>query len=249
MAKGLQKVFLWPDTHNPFHDKRAVSVALKALAKFKPDVLVLLGDIMDTYSLSRHEKLPTRSVKYIDELNSTKELLKKITKAAPKARKIFLCGNHEKRLLSYLAQKAPELYESFSIESELGLDELGFEYCPYGDHMFIGKLVVTHDVGHCGINAHKQSLSATGMSVAIGHTHRQSMVIEHTLGTGELITGAMCGWLGSNEAMSEYVPQSKIQRFAIHGFAVAHLFPDGTPVISLVPIIKGKCILNGEIIK
>lgn len=75
-----------------------------------------------------------------------------------------------------------------------------------------------------------------------------AMVIEKTLEGNNVITGATLGWLGDESAMTEYMPTVKIQRYAIHGFGLAYVFRDGTPVVVPTPIVDGKCVVEGEVI-
>tara|TARA_R100000789_G_scaffold92957_1_gene91819 strand:- start:171 stop:410 length:240 start_codon:yes stop_codon:yes gene_type:complete len=75
-----------------------------------------------------------------------------------------------------------------------------------------------------------------------------AMVIEKKLKTGELITGATMGWLGNPDAMKDYMPASKVKRFAITGFGTAYIMKDGTPILVPVPIVDGSCVLEGKLI-
>ena len=76
-----------------------------------------------------------------------------------------------------------------------------------------------------------------------------SMVIEKKLQTGELVTGATMGWLGHPDTMKEYMPASKVKRFAITGFGVAYLLRGCTPIITPVPIVDGQCIIDGKVVR
>ena len=243
-----ERVFIWPDTHCPWHDKRSVKCALKALKAFKPDHLVILGDFMDVYSLSRHDKSPSRTIRFAQELAITKKLLERINDAAGSAKRYYIMGNHERRIEKYLISKAPEIYELIDLPSLLNLDRLGFTHIDYLDHLRIGNLILAHDIGHAGKGAHSQSLNVMGMSIVIGHTHRMSMVIEKKLQTGELVTGATMGWLGHPDTMKEYMPASKVKRFAISGFGVAYLLKGCTPIIVPMPIVDGRCVLEGKVL-
>jgi hypothetical protein len=157
-------------------------------------------------------------------------------------------GNHERRVEKYLISKAPEVYELVNVASLLDLEGFGFAHFDYLDHLRIGNLILAHDIGHAGKSAHSQSLNVTGMSIVIGHTHRMSMVIERKLQTGELVTGATMGWLGHPDTMKDYMPASKVKRFAISGFGTAYILKGGTPIVVPVPIVNGTCVLEGKVI-
>ena len=247
---AIKRIFIWPDTHAPWYDKRAVSCALKALKIFKPDHFVILGDFMDVHSLSRHDKSPAKlkTTSFAKEISVAKELLKRINNAAGSAKKYFIMGNHENRVYKYLTSKAPEIFDMLNVPDLLEFDKLGFSHFDYLDHLRLGNLILAHDIGHAGKTAHSQSLTMAGMSIAIGHTHRMSSIVERKLQTGELITGATMGWLGDADAMKDYMPASKVKRFAITGFGTGYLMNDGTPILVPVPIINGSCILEGKLI-
>ena len=248
LSKDLTRVFVIPDCHIPWHHKTAFSVMINALRHFKPDHVVILGDFGDFYNVSRHMKSPTKALRFVDEIAKVKEHLEIVKDAAGGAKLTFCCGNHEVRLEALLKNGAPQIFELIKVPDLLGLKDLGFDYVPYGSYLKIGKMVFTHDIGHHGETAHKTSLRKAGMSINIGHTHRMAMVIEKTLEGNNVITGATLGWLGDESAMTEYMPTVKIQRYAIHGFGLAYVFRDGTPVVVPTPIVDGKCVVEGEVI-
>ena len=247
-TKGLKRVFIWPDTHCPWHDSKAVKCALKALKAFNADHVVLTGDFLDVYALSRHDKSASKSMRFAKEISAARQLLKRIKHAAGSAKLYFIWGNHENRFEKYLSAKCPEIYEFMNLGTILDFEGLGFSEFSYLEHLQLGNLILAHDIGHAGKSAHSQSLSMAGMSICIGHTHRMAMVIEKKLKTGELVTGATFGWLGDAAAMSDYMPASKVKRFAIQGFGTAYLMKDGTPILVPVPIVNGSCVLEGKLI-
>ena len=58
MARALKRIFFMPDVHVPHHSVRAFQVAVNACKRFDPDILVVLGDFADFYSVSSHDKDP-----------------------------------------------------------------------------------------------------------------------------------------------------------------------------------------------
>ena len=70
-----EKCLVIGDIHAPFHDEKAVGVALALSKHIKPDVIVLNGDIADFYACSRFSKQPTRALQLQDELDSVREIL------------------------------------------------------------------------------------------------------------------------------------------------------------------------------
>ena len=78
MIRGVKKVFFVPDTHVPYHDQSAFKIALKAIDRFQPDILVILGDFADFYSVSAHDKSPNRVAFLQDEIKEVRQCLAKI---------------------------------------------------------------------------------------------------------------------------------------------------------------------------
>lgn len=74
------------------------------------DEIVLLGDYADFYPVSRHQKHPHVSHGLQQEVESVNEGLDQLDKLWPDARKVYLEGNHEFRLESFLVEKAPSLF-------------------------------------------------------------------------------------------------------------------------------------------
>lgn len=111
------------DFHAPYHDYLAVLLLCKVLAWWNPDLFVIDGDALDFYPVSTYDKNPERAFGLqteIDEFHT--DILAPITAAIPKARKIFMPGNHEARLRKFLWRN-PDLYgvRSLQLPSLLGL--------------------------------------------------------------------------------------------------------------------------------
>lgn len=98
---GRLKILVVPDLHAPFHDPAAVAAMLEREKDI--DIAVLMGDIGDSYSLSRFLKY--EAVPYEQELASVTLLLQTFSERFPIVR--VITGNHdgprlEKQLLERL---------------------------------------------------------------------------------------------------------------------------------------------------
>lgn len=245
--KKIRRVLFVPDTHAPYHSKRAWALMLKAARFFAPDTIVILGDFADFYSVSAHTKNPERpnALKY--EVECTKELLSELN-GLDASFKMYLCGNHEERLERYLSNSAPALFSSVKIEGVLGLAELGWHYTPYRESWKLGRLHLTHDTGPCGQNAHRQSMATFQGSAIIGHTHRMEYSVMGNA-DGPPQVGAMFGWLGDFEQV-DYLHRVKAKRDWVHGFGVGiHDVETGVVYIQPVPIVNDSCCVMGEIVR
>lgn len=247
MAK-LQPILFVPDTHRPFHDKKAWGLMLKAAKALKPEIIVCIGDLADFYSVSSHSKSPDRSASLEVEVADVNRGLDELDALGAK-RKLFLAGNHEDRLSRYLADKAPELFGLVGIPELLRLKERGWAYTPYKSYTKLGKLHLTHDVGVGGRNAAFKALDVFQHSVASGHVHRLQYFVEGTA-TGEHKLSCMFGWLGSAKDV-DYMQRINVQKNWALGFGVGHLAANGVVYVVPVPIIpigrKYTCVVNGQL--
>jgi len=240
----LERIFLYPDVHRPFHDKLAWNTALRAAQSWKPHTVVILGDFVDCYSISDYDRDARRLHQLQDEIADANVGLDEIESLGAK-RVIFIAGNHEDRLSRHLLRHSPALLNSISIPQLLRIQERGWTYVPYRQHAKVGKLYVTHDVGFSGVNAARSTGAAFGHSAAFGHTHLVSVFYWGSL-TGERHVVANLGWLGDVEAAS-YAHEAKKTAWQ-HAFGAVDMFADGSFQLQAIPIVRGRCILGNRVI-
>ncbi len=196
---------VFADVHFPFHDPQAIRLALECLriiaederASSKPIYVILLGDIVDFYGISRFPKPPHRSAGFVSELYMDRFLvqllIENIQKATRgRARIIWLLGNHEERLEFFLMSRARELYDLDVLRVEqllrVGSDVMVLRSSTLpggrGDRVqaevdVCGHLILTH--GHQFRNVHSSSAQVSparmlylrmGTQMVIGHLHR-----------------------------------------------------------------------------
>lgn len=243
----LIPMIIIPDTHRPYHDKRAWRLMLMVAAVLCPTILVVLGDFADCFGVSDHSKDPTRALKLDAEIRDVNKGLDELDALGAK-QKIFVSGNHEDRLQRYLQDKAPELFNFIAIEKLLRLRKRGWTYVPYKSDVKVGKVHFTHDVGHCGRNSIFQCLDTFQHSNVTGHTHRMAYIVEGNA-TGEHKVSAQFGWLG-DVRQADYMHQAKAKKNWALGFGIGYL-DDKTGIVYLVPvpIVNYTCMVNGRLFK
>jgi Icc-related predicted phosphoesterase len=243
----LRKVLLIPDTHVPYHDKKAFELVLNVGKGLKVDEVVIGGDFIDNYSVSSHDKNPNRARKLDEEVESTIKELKRVKEIGAK-KNVYIAGNHEDRLERYLMKTAPELYNIISTEKILQLKELGFKYVPYKHIYEIGKLSITHDLGKAGRTAHLKALDDYQNNIVIFHTHRLGYAIEGNV-SGTKHVGTMLGWLGDVDSV-DYKHKALAQKEWALGFGVAYhdTNTDNVYVVP-VPIVNYTCLVEGKLYK
>jgi len=172
-----RKTLVLSDIHFPFENTNALHRAMELGVKEKVEQIILLGDIIDFHSISRFKKDPqSRNLK--KELQRTRQFFFRLRHLFPKAKIVFMAGNHELRLTAYLWDKA----EEFSDLEELTLASL-LHFKKYDiinnvkDTLKIGDLTLLH--GHTLKGTLSTYPSRTGYiaaktSILFGHCHRAS---------------------------------------------------------------------------
>lgn len=140
-------ILLISDLHIPYHNIKAITLALDYGKENKVNTIIINGDLMDFYQMSRFEKDPRkRSIKF--EFDSTKAFLVILREAFPNAQIYWLKGNHDVRYEHWLMSKAPEVFDDpyFQMEERLRLNEQRIHLI--GDKILVkaGKLHIHH--GH-----------------------------------------------------------------------------------------------------
>lgn len=245
----LKKIGIIPDCHAPYHDKRAVSLVQKVFRDIGLDYLVILGDFVDAAPISTHSKDPTRVLRWKQERDSARKLLAEFRAVSPRAKRHFVEGNHEWRLMRYLHDKAPELagLDELSIESQLNLKELGYQFTPYKQFLKLGHVHYTHDTGKAGTTAIRSARDDFEGNVVIGHVHSMGSFYSGNA-RGKTRVGMSFGWLGSHEA-ADYMQKLHVNRNWQLGFGLGFMEPSGVTHLTPVPIINYKCVVNGKMFK
>lgn len=233
-----KRIGILSDIHFPYYDKEALNAAIGYLRKWKPDCILLNGDVIDCYHLSRFERDPRqRSFKY--ELDMLRLFVQKLNTLFPKTRIVFRCGNHELRYESHILNRIPELVELelFSFENVISAKQLGIEVVGNKRIIMAGKLNIVH--GHefargfaAPVNPARGFFLKAKNNVLGGHHHQISSHQEQDINgnvTGAWSTGCLC------ELHPKYMPINNHS----HGFATVENYGSSFEVDNL-QIIKGR---------
>lgn len=246
----LKTIMVMPDLHAPYHSKAAWRLFLKCVDTVKPDFFVNIGDFVDTHVMTRHVKDPERENLLRKELAKPRAMLRDLEyhlhNANPRVAKIWTLGNHDTWLDKRIAEKMPELSGLLSIPSLLDVTKKGegrqnWELVPYGQHIRIGKLYISHEFGHAGKNCGRDTLLAVGDNVCFGHSHRASVTYGGTA-LGQTHVSLNVGWLGDPKAAT-YAHQAQKARDWQHGFGLIYLEPNGVVHAHFVPFIGNHCVI------
>lgn len=189
MRIDAKRIAVLSDIHFPYHDPVSLPTALKYTKDaIKPDCILLNGDIIDNYQMSRFVKNPLNR-NLAGEITMMRTFIKTLRKAFPKARIIYNKGNHEGRWETYLFSNAPQLLgiDDFEFDRVLKLKESGVEWVTHSKSILIGGsvhdgeprggLLVSHGDevrGVGGVNPARTMALAKKVSCMTGHFHRSS---------------------------------------------------------------------------
>ncbi len=198
------------DLHFPYEDPDAMILARKIIDAARPDIVVLNGDVVDFFGISRFPVPPERRARFGEEVKRCAERIVFLKGMAPKATWVYVEGNHELRMQMYLWRRAPELSDLVDIEDELGLRECGILYVRQAQEpqrredftapqVRVGKLYITH--GHTirlwgnAVNIARAVFQRLLKPVLIGHWHRKDIYSQTDYEgklNGAFVQGCLC---------------------------------------------------------
>lgn len=242
-----------PDTHVPYHDEQAYNLMLKVAKDQKLDEIVLLGDFGEFQAVSTHAKDPSFEKSLKKETALVNKKLDELDLLFPKAKKVYIEGNHEYRLYRYIRDRAPELDGVFNWMDLLRLKERkNWSWIPYGpDQKYAvlkSKLFARHEPASGGAHAAALTIQKTGNSVIFGHIHRiqeyQSVMLD-----GRCHRGITPGWLGDQKhQVFDYVKGH--HQWSL-GFSIVTVLPDQSFYCQIVHIIvvRGvyRCVFGNKV--
>lgn len=238
LPKRVTRCLVMADLHIPYHDVEAITAAIEYGKKMDINGILINGDGIDHYSLSRFVKDP-RLRRFDQEIESVKQFLAVLNKEF--GCKIFWKrGNHEMRYDIYMRVKAPELLgvASFEFDNIMGFHEFNCEYITDDRVVKIGKLPVVH--GHefqskatSQVNPARGLFLKANKSAMVSHSHRASNHTETDI-EGKLITtwstGCLCGLAPDYARINKWT----------HGVAVVIVDDDGAYSVHNKRIYKGE---------
>jgi len=245
---------------DPFHDRRALDVALQIAQYERFDRVTWIGDLLDCTEMS--DKFVREPSFYFTTQPAIYEghwWLQQFAKALPGAEHDAVEGNHDLRLPLMLInhalavhnlQKATDTVElpSMSVPSLLGLAELGIEYhAGYpNNETWQGPVRIIHgDIARNAPGSTVAALAAGSLeSVVQGHIHRIEQasrtlnVRGHTRHIQAVSPGCLC-------RVDYVVPGHRHGQQWQQGIGIVEWDGDHS-TISTVPILDGVAIYRGR---
>lgn len=172
--------------HRPLHDPEGVAWLVNQIVERQPNYVVNLGDTFDAQCLSKFDQ--STEFTLTEEYESTNEFLQQIRAAYPRAKRVWMEGNHEQRIRrAEWSKLSRELdYRSRIREARYWQH---FEYRQHPDACFkLGQVTFYHGFA-CGRNNAKSESIKLGVPYGLtvsGHTHRPHPVHRISMGVTPL---------------------------------------------------------------
>ncbi len=230
------------DLHAPYVDRAAFSVACQIIEEVRPGAVVLNGDILDCYQVSRYDQDPKRKNEFQKDLESCQGLLKDVSRAVlgTGCNIFYVEGNHEKRLETWKWKNSEvSSLDDLTIPALLRLEGMGIRWVPERERLMCGDWLITHgSVCRQKAGATAQAMiDRFGCSGVSNHVHRLAQVSRSVWKQEKtwIENGCLCS------LDMEYLDLCDWQ----HGFTVLRRENTGEVWPELVTIRNGKARYHG----
>ena len=232
----------------PLHDMAAFGAALAFLEDFKPQTLILGGDILDCGVISHHHRNKpgqTEGMRLIRDAESCRRDIIAPLKALGAKDIRYITGNHEGWLEDF-TDEHPGIEGMMDLRGLLDLPP-SWKVLPDGAHTNLGKLTFLHgNQLKGGENAAKHAVAAYERSVRFGHFHTfqaatKTSALDLKLGRTGMAIGCLChkGPRYTGGAPGRWVQGLNFGYVEPNGF-----FYDYAPLIT-----NGRTIIHGKVYK
>ncbi len=229
------------------HDPKAIGSMLSFVNDFKPDVFIYGGDTLDCGVISHHnhgKPGATEGLKLLADATECREALITPIEEVVKGEKVYLIGNHEDWLTD-LTDQIPSLEGLIDLKTILKLSK--WTVIPQGGAFNLGKLTFIHgDTVKGGEHIAKNAVVNYERNIRFGHHHTYQVYTKNSaLDYKNAKTGMSVPCLCTkNPKYGEGAPNRWVQ-----GFLYGYIDQTGNFHDSVVLIIDGKCVVNGNVYK
>jgi len=171
---NLKGVFL-TDIHLP--DSINLNPIFNYLNDYKPNIVILGGDIIDAKGLHGIDNRPANAFKidwYKRDCKLLKDFLIKLNKIVPNAKFIYLEGNHEERY-KRLMNKYPDTFKGqFNLLRDSTPKRMKIKWISYGNYNSfyrLGDTIFVHGTIYPDHHAKRYALDHTPFKCIYGHLH------------------------------------------------------------------------------
>lgn len=122
---NYKNVGLLFDIHIPYHDERAINVALSYFKENQVDAIVFGGDLLDFYNLSRFDKDPEERTSTWEDIKIMLGFIDNVREAFPDTALIYKFGNHDERYENYIKQNCKEIFDFAVLSMDYLINSFG----------------------------------------------------------------------------------------------------------------------------
>lgn len=238
---GQNKILVISDLHLPYHNLAAVQIALAKGVEEKIDTVLILGDLMDCYQMSRWTRDPSQC-SISTEIEIVKSFFGVLRERFPDANIIWKEGNHEERWLHFFYTNAPQIagLETMSLYHHIGVKDFGVKVVDFKRPLDISGLLLYH--GHelptglaPAVNPARGLFLRLFESSMCGHFHRTSNHVEKSA-KGSLVSAWSIGCLC--DLSPDFATVNKWN----HGFAIIEQTGPKTYAVENYMIHEGQLL-------
>ncbi len=159
------RVLVIPDQHAPFMHKKAIAFLCKQRDRWKTDVVINIGDVVDSYFASRFQKDPMQSTPW--EIEACIKQIAKLRAEFPIQR--VCIGNHDERVAKRCEEAGVpgQFLKDYAMVWDTPTWEWGISFLEDG-------VLYTHDPGAGGISGPRRAALEEGRCVVSGHYHKHA---------------------------------------------------------------------------
>ena len=176
-------VLVGSDMHFPYQDENCIRGFVRLVEALQPDRVVLNGDIADFFQLSRFNTGFDRMDTLQEELDQANNFRAAVRDYAPDAVIDETEGNHDNRLLTYVARQARALTSLRAIkpESLIPYKDLDINWHPGAGFLLRPAFLVKHgtSISSTPGGTARAELQLNGISGVSGHVHRSEQSQRH----------------------------------------------------------------------
>ena len=247
-----------PDSHGCVIDKEAATAFLHDVDIINPSEVIFLGDHLECGGfLAEHHTLgyvAQTDYSFADDEAACNAFLDEIDKRCPNASKVYIEGNHERRIENWIVtntRKRPKdaayLRKRFSVDTSIHLSKRKYRWIRQGEFYDGVSVPATIKLGNCyfthGSSTAKHAASVHvqkfGGNIVYGHTHRADSHLTKTVDKGSI--GAWCpGCLCQLQPLWQHTNPTDWT----HGYGLQLVDSSGDFLHVNVPIVSGKSLLS-----
>lgn len=231
------------------HDPRALNAMLAFAGDFRPDTIILGGDILDCGAVShwaQGKPRKTEGLRLRADMEAARREVIGPLQATGAKHLVYHIGNHE-AWIDQLIDQHPGIEGLLELTDGLGLKLPQWRVREQGEISRIGKLHFLHgDQIKSSLHPAKWAVEAYERNVRFGHFHRAQLHSKHSaLDAKDVRTGMAVPGLCRRDVMYGRGAPNQWSK----GFLWGYVFDDGSFNDYLTLVVNNRFAANGKVYK